>query len=92
MSIKKFKKDPNAVLDYTIDWSDWLVSGDEIINATAVSVTAGLTIGSVTSTANVVTVWVSSGVAGSEYDVVIHVTTAGGRQDDRTITIVCREL
>ena len=27
-------KDPSAVLDYTLDWSEWLPSGDEISSST----------------------------------------------------------
>jgi hypothetical protein len=29
-----FVKDPSAVLDYTIDWTAWLVAGDTIVAAT----------------------------------------------------------
>lgn len=45
MALKKFIKDPNAKLDYVLDWSDWLATGDTVSSATAtVSPTGGLMI------------------------------------------------
>ena len=94
MALKKFTKDPNATLDYTIDWSAWLSPNqDTISNATVPSVPSGLTIQTpVTKTTTQTTVWISGGTAGTSYDVTVHITTTGGRQDDRTITIVCKDL
>ena len=94
MALKKFTKDPNATLDYTIDWSAWLAANqDTISNATVPNVPSGLTIQTpVTKTTTQTTVWIAGGTAGTSYDVTVHITTAGGRQDDRTITIVCKEL
>lgn len=91
MALKKFTKDPNAVLDYTIDWSAWLPDGDVLTDATATA-TSGIEVDSVSRTTNLTTVWVSGGSSGSSYDVTVRVTTNGGRTDDRTITIVCKEL
>lgn len=91
MSLRKFVKDPNAKLDYTIDWSSWLPSGDTITSMTA-SATSGITIASSSRTATSSTVWLSGGTAGSSYDVTMHIVTTAGREDDRTITIVCKEL
>lgn len=91
MAIKKFTKDPNAKLDYTIDWSAWLPDGDTIVSMTPTA-DAGITIDSSSNTVATSTVWLSGGVAGSSYDVTMHVVTNGGREDDRTITITCKEL
>jgi hypothetical protein len=81
-----FIKDPDALLDYTVDWSEWLMEDDEIASADWV-VPAGLTEESASNTASTATVWLSGGTAGSEYDVVSRIVTADGREDDRTITI-----
>ena len=90
--LKKFAKDPNAVLDYTINWTAWLApAGDAITNATATA-PSGITIDSVSKTSTTTTVWLSGGVTGTKYDVVVHITTAGGRQDDRTIQIEVKEF
>jgi hypothetical protein len=91
VALKKFTKDPDAVLDYTISWNAWLPDGDTITTATA-EATSGIVVDSVSHTIDDTTVWLSGGVAGSSYDVTVHVTTNGGREDDRTITIVCKEL
>lgn len=90
MALKKFVKDPDAVLDYTIDWSEWLAEGDTI---TAVSATpdTGITVDSSAFTVTTTTIWVSGGVTGT-YNIVVHVTTNGGREDDRTIEIQMKEL
>ncbi len=93
-------KDPNAVLDYGLDWSEDLADGDTI-SASAWTVTSpadptlvvgstGLFVPSHTSTTT--TVWLSGGTAGVTYKVTNHVTTAESRQDDRTLTVKCKEL
>ena len=91
MALKKFVKDPGAVLDYTINWSAWLPDGDTLVDATATA-TSGLTVDSVSRTTTQTTVWLSGGVAGNSYDVTVRVTTNGGRIDERTIAIACKEL
>ena len=83
-------KDADAVLDYTIDWSDVFPSGDDISASTWVADT-GLTVDSDTETATTTTVWLSGGTKGEVYDVTNHVTTAAGREDDRTISFTVYE-
>jgi hypothetical protein len=83
-------KDPQAVLEYGFDWSEWLVGADTISAATW-TVPAGLTKASESNTTTTSTVWLSGGVRGNTYAVSCHITTAGGRQDDRSIQIYCEE-
>ena len=78
-------KDPQAVLDWKIDWSTWL--GADTISASTWAVGTGLTQASATNTTAIATVWLSGGTPGTSYEATNHITTAGGRQDDRTITI-----
>lgn len=80
-----FTKDPDAVLDYTFDWTQWL-AGDTISNSTW-NVPAGLTSTGSASTATSATVWLSGGTAGLSYEVSNRITTANGRTDDRSIII-----
>jgi hypothetical protein len=86
----KFKKDPDAVLDYTLNWTDWLVSGDTITAATSTP-DSGITVDSTSFTTTATTTWLSGGTAGTTYSVVVHVTTDDGREDDRTITIAVQD-
>lgn len=82
----QFRKDPQAILDYQIDWSSWLQGGDTI-SASTWTVPSGLTRTNDVFTSTTTTVWLSGGTAGQRYEVINHVTTAGGREDDRTIYI-----
>jgi hypothetical protein len=81
----RFIKDPDATLDFNIDWSDWL-NGDYIMIVTW-TVPTGLTKISQSRTDTVATVWLSGGTLGVEYDVGCMITTSEGRRDERTISI-----
>ena len=84
-----FTKDPNAVLDYQIDWSTWL--GSDTIATSAWTVPTGMTLVTSSATTTAATIWLSGGTAGSSYGVVNRITTDGGRTEDRTLTIVVSE-
>lgn len=91
--IATFYKDPEAILDYTVSWSDWLTS-PEIIAGVTWSAVAGITVVSESNTTTAATVWLSGGTAGRSYEVTCHVTTDSTpvpRQDERTIDIKIRE-
>ncbi|ALF00328.1 hypothetical protein SEA_ARCHIE_22 [Mycobacterium phage Archie] len=90
MSLKKFTQDPDEVLDYTIDWSEWLAEGDTITEVTATPA-SGITVDSTSFTVSSTTIWVSGGAAGQRYDISVHVVTNGGREGDRSITIEIKE-
>jgi hypothetical protein len=85
MAIHNFTKDPTAILDYSIDWSDWLL--EDTILTSNFTVGAGLTVDLSTNTTTSTTVWLSGGTIGFTYNVVNKITTAGGRQDSRTFTV-----
>ena len=87
--IVEIEKDPAAVLDYVISWSDWLPTGDTI-SAAAFTVPTVLTKDSETNTTTTATVRLSGGTAGDDYDVVCQITTAGGRTDERTMRVQVR--
>lgn len=84
-----FLKDPDAVLDYQLDWSDWLDS--DTISTSEWIVPAGITNDSDTETTTTTTIWLSGGTAGTIYSLVNRIVTAGGRTQDQTIKIKCRE-
>lgn len=94
-------KDPDADLDYGVDWDEygWL-QGDTILNSTwSVSPTGDsgdivigddFIIGGISTT-----VWLSVGRVGICYEVTNHIITAGvginQREDDRTLHIMIKE-
>jgi len=81
-----FIKDPDAVLDYRIDWSEWLAAA-EVIDTSTVTVPAGITLDSDSSDDTTATAWLSGGTAGETYTVTSRIVTDQGRTDDRSITI-----
>lgn len=89
MSSKVFLKDPAAVLDYQIDWSSWL--GVDTITSSSWTASTGLTVDSNSNTSTTATAWVSGGTAGTTYQLTNQITTAGGRTDERTISIACQD-
>lgn len=88
-----YVKDPEAVLDYHSDWTAWL-DGD-VITASTWTADPGITIETdpphaATHDDTTTTVWLSGGTPGTVYSVTNHITTAAGREDDRTKIIDCR--
>lgn len=81
-----FIKDPNAVLDYSIEWSKWLGS-DQIATSAWTGSDPALEITNESNTATRTTVWLSGGAVGQSYTVTNQITTVGGRTDDRSFTI-----
>lgn len=88
-------KDPDEVLDYTIDWSSILDASDPadtIVASTWIVEQypngAALSIDSESEATPFTTVWLSAGgILNTIHKVTNHVTTAGGRQYERTIKI-----
>jgi hypothetical protein len=89
--MKSFVKDPDAVLDYTFDWSQWLTGTDAITSSTWI-VESPLEIvpASDSFTDTTATVFLSGGEEGSNYTLTNRITTDGSRTDDRTIEIHVR--
>jgi hypothetical protein len=85
-----FVKDPDAVLDYEVHWASWL-DADTIDTSEWVDVDDGITVDSDSHTTATATVWLSGGTVGASYRLTNRITTADGRTDDRTITVVIRE-
>ena len=99
--IESFKKDPNAKLDYTFDWSDWMASGDTI---TASSYTIETISGddsplikssspaaSFSASASTATLWLEDGTAGNKYMVTNQITTDDGRVAENSIVIIIED-
>lgn len=92
-------KDPDADLDYAVDWGTgaepgpWLPAGDSI--ATSVwTVPDGLVLGTgdkapTITGGNLTRCWLSGGTAGTTYQVTNQITTVDGRVDERSLTIQC---
>ena len=98
-----YEKDPSAVLDYSVDWTDWL-SGGEVIASSSWGILArdyldprvlafdplknGAT-GYATDT--VATCWVEGGRPWRTYRLTNQITTDAGRVNERSVEIKVRE-
>ena len=91
------EKDPDARLDYTMDWSDWLSASDALQTvvwrtSTIAGDPAPLTLGSNTTNTGtgITTVLVSGGSAGNTYTVTCKITTSGALIDERYFRIIAK--
>lgn len=104
MSFKWPNKDPNEILDYSVDWSRWLgantLSGvtwyvDDAAGVktqvTAGNSVNGLTHVSSTNTATVSTIYLGAGTNNVEYKVTCAITTSGGTTAERVVKIKIKE-
>ena len=83
-------KDPQAVLDYTLDWTTYLAPlADTIASFTVV--VAGATLASQSNTTTTTTAWVSGGTVGVLCTATFHIVTAGGRTDEQTIYLKIKD-
>lgn len=92
-----FIKDPDALLDYKVDWGEWL-GNDQIISAAAINdavasaQASGLRIASVVvSASTAVVAWLSAGVLDNEYTVTVRIWTSAGRRNDECFTVAIEE-
>lgn len=90
--------DPDAILDYQIDWAAWL-GGDTIVTSdweivtdlvTDESPTGSVEIDSDEFTDDTATVWLSGGVHGEICHLTNRITTAGDRTMDQTVRLQVR--
>ena len=80
-------KDPDENLDYDIDWSARMVSGDTI-NASTWTIMDGTVVkGDNTFTVSATKVWLSGGALGETCELLNRVTTTNGRVMDQTVFI-----
>jgi hypothetical protein len=89
MAFPDFTKDSHEVLDYRVDWSEWLDA--DTISTSTWHVPDGITQDAENETTTTATIWLSGGTTGENYNVTNHITTAGGRTGERTITIKVRD-
>jgi hypothetical protein len=83
-------KDPDEVLDYSVDWTNRL-AGDTISTSAWSLVTAsGIVLGAASNTTTKTTTFLSAGTEGATAIIRNRVTTAGGRTMDETISINIR--
>ena len=84
------EKDPNAILDYTVDWVDYLTDVTDTIASYQV-LTTGVTVASTAQNTTKITAWLSGGIEGEKVQVTYRIVTTGGRTDDRSIYLKIKQ-
>jgi hypothetical protein len=98
MILGTYDKQPGEKLDYDIDFSDWIPSGDTIVSA-IVSVEIqpdALLVADTPATiqpgGKAVKVWIQAGTSGKTYQVNVVATTAGGRIKEVEFRVRVKEV
>lgn len=86
-------KDPNAELDYSEDWTAWLLAASDTISSFVTIIPAESTMIELRKSHNglIPTAWFSGGRVGQTEKVTYRITTVAGRIDDRTIYFKIKE-
>jgi hypothetical protein len=79
MILATYTKQPADVLDYDVEYADFLGGVDALSSVTHAVAPSGLTVSLVSIIDTRVKVWVSGGVNGMTYKVTLVATTADGR-------------
>lgn len=80
------RKDPDEILDYSLDWSTILETGETLSTVTW-TVPSGLTKISDSEASGVTTIWLSGGTSGTLYELGIRVITSASRTYDLTVRL-----
>lgn len=89
--MEEFIQDPDAELDYKIDWTAWL--GDDTIDTSSWMLdNTNLIIFDESNDTVETVVWLSDGVNGSSCLVTNRITTAAARVNDQSFIIRVRDL
>lgn len=91
MALAMVEKDPDAVSDYTFNWSKFLKFGETIVSSTWTSNSPDLQVDSDLMESPRMSVRLVGGLVGVEYEVINHIITSTGREDDATLLVEVRE-
>jgi hypothetical protein len=80
----KVSKDPDDIIDYQIDFTNWLADGDTISSST-VSAPAGITLVSSSNNTTAIAARLSGGTLGTTYVVPCQATLADGQKITHTL-------
>lgn len=78
-------KDPNEILDYTLDWSARLGNEDHIVSSSWVSSSTDVTMTQNSFTDTTSVLWLSGGIARKSYKFTNTITTFKGRTMEQTV-------
>ncbi len=88
MNIANYRKEPDSITPYEIDWEEWL-AGRTL--ATSTWDADGLTIEDESNTSTVAAVQLSGGDWGDVFEVTNHIVASDASEESRTITIIIQQ-
>jgi hypothetical protein len=96
MAIASVTKDPQADLDYGLNWAPWLISPDVLSGSTWVvsGPDSSLVATDLGHSDAITAVRLQGGTVGARYTITNHITTVGDgfpRQDDRSVEVKMSE-
>jgi hypothetical protein len=86
MAVSYVKKSATDVIDYQVDYTNWLADGDTLASA-VVTVPAGITLVSSANDTTAVTARLSGGTDGERYEVPCQATLADGQKKTHVINV-----
>jgi hypothetical protein len=86
--MRTFRKDPDEVLDYTVNWSQRL-QANETISSSDWIVDSGITEDKRSMSSTSATIWLSGGSTGTSYTLINRVQTSVGRVYEQHFVINC---
>lgn len=92
MILGNFTKQPIDVLDYDIDYSEWLTTNDNVENVNVTVEPSGLTVGNTFINDPRVKIYLSSGANGTTYKITITMTTTDGRVKQDEFKLKVKEI
>jgi hypothetical protein len=91
ITLQQISKDPDAILDYVVDWTSWLTPITDTIASVVWVVPTGVTETAVLFSNTSATIWLSGGTLSKVYTIVCRVTTANGRTEDHSFNILIEQ-
>jgi hypothetical protein len=82
-------KDPDSIIDYGVDWSNWLATGETIVTSIWPDI-GDLVSESESNTTTATAIFISGGTLGATYTLTNRITTNQGRTEDRSMHIACQ--
>lgn len=82
--------EPGATVNFTVDWADWLPTGDTI-STSDWAASAGITVGVDNIATPLTTVYLTAAEAGQVYEVENAITTASGLSTTRRFHLKAQE-
>jgi hypothetical protein len=92
MSITTFLKQPAEVLDFDVDFNDYLTAVADTGASHTATAETGITLQASTLVSGRVKVWLAGGTDGTRYKVTTRLTTTGGRLRESEFYVRVKEV